>query len=99
MLRALPHFSISMERCYRCLRWSGVLLRNFAMNSAIPAGNYLRWLGTAIRLAPRGMLRSIHSNKAHLRNVPVRATFLSTDSIFFPTQYAVSHGTPRKDTR
>jgi HAD superfamily phosphoserine phosphatase-like hydrolase len=39
----------------------------------IPAGNYLRWLGTAIRLAPRGILRSIHSNKVHLRNVPVRA--------------------------
>jgi HAD superfamily hydrolase (TIGR01490 family) len=39
----------------------------------IPAGNYLRWLGTAIRLAPRGVLRSILSNKAHLRNVPVRA--------------------------
>ncbi len=39
----------------------------------IPAGNYLRWLGNAIRLAPRGILRSIHSNKAHLRNVPVRA--------------------------
>lgn len=39
----------------------------------IPAGNYLRWLGTAIRLAPRGILHSIHGNKAHLRNVPVRA--------------------------
>lgn len=39
----------------------------------IPAGNYLRWIAAAIRLAPRGVLRSIHSNKAHLRNVPVRA--------------------------
>jgi HAD superfamily hydrolase (TIGR01490 family) len=39
----------------------------------IPTGNYLRWLGTAIRLAPRGALHSIHSNKVHLRNVPVRA--------------------------
>ncbi len=39
----------------------------------IPARNYLRWLAAAIRLAPRGILRSIHSNKAHLRNVPVRA--------------------------
>jgi HAD superfamily hydrolase (TIGR01490 family) len=38
----------------------------------IPAGNYLRWLGTALRLAPRGVLRSIHGNKAYLRNVPVR---------------------------
>ena len=39
----------------------------------IPAGNYLRWLGNAARLAPRGVLHSIHGNKAHLRNVPVRA--------------------------
>ena len=39
----------------------------------IPTGNYLRWLAAAIRLAPRGVLQSIHSNKAHLRNVPVRA--------------------------
>jgi phosphoserine phosphatase len=39
----------------------------------IPPGNYLRWLGTAIRLAPRGVLQSIHGNKAYLRNVPVRA--------------------------
>jgi HAD superfamily phosphoserine phosphatase-like hydrolase len=39
----------------------------------VPAGNYLRWLGRAIRLAPRGILHSIHGNKAHLRNVPVRA--------------------------
>jgi len=38
----------------------------------IPAGNYLRWLAAAARLAPRGVLHSIHSNKAHLRNVPVR---------------------------
>ncbi|HEY4907494.1 MAG TPA: HAD family phosphatase [Candidatus Acidoferrum sp.] len=39
----------------------------------IPAGNYLRWLAAAIRLAPRGILHAIHGNKAHLRNVPVRA--------------------------
>jgi HAD superfamily phosphoserine phosphatase-like hydrolase len=39
----------------------------------IPAGNYLRWLGRMIRLAPRGILQSIHSNKSYLRNVPVRA--------------------------
>jgi HAD superfamily phosphoserine phosphatase-like hydrolase len=39
----------------------------------IPTGNYLRWLGMAIRLAPGGVLQSIHSNKAYLRNVPVRA--------------------------
>jgi HAD superfamily hydrolase (TIGR01490 family) len=39
----------------------------------IPVGNYLRWLGNAARLAPRGVLHSIHGNKAHLRNVPVRA--------------------------
>ncbi|HUE43322.1 MAG TPA: HAD family phosphatase [Candidatus Sulfotelmatobacter sp.] len=37
----------------------------------IPTGNYLRWLGTAIGLAPRGVLRSIHGNKVYLRNVPV----------------------------
>jgi HAD superfamily phosphoserine phosphatase-like hydrolase len=39
----------------------------------IPTRNYLRWLAAAIGLAPRGILHSIHSNKAHLRNVPVRA--------------------------
>jgi fatty acyl-CoA reductase len=39
----------------------------------IPARNYLRWLVEAIRLAPRGVLHSIHSNKAYLCNVPVRA--------------------------
>jgi HAD superfamily hydrolase (TIGR01490 family) len=39
----------------------------------IPAQNYLRWLAAAVRLAPRGILHSIHGNKAHLRNVPVRA--------------------------
>jgi HAD superfamily hydrolase (TIGR01490 family) len=49
----------------------------------IPTGNYLRWLGRAIRLAPRGVLQSMHSNKAHLRNVPVRA--LSFQKLtFFP---------------
>jgi HAD superfamily hydrolase (TIGR01490 family) len=51
--------------------------------SLIPAGNYLRWLGAAIRLAPRGLLHSIHSNKAHLRNVPVRALSFRQLS-FFP---------------
>jgi HAD superfamily hydrolase (TIGR01490 family) len=39
----------------------------------IPARNYLRWLAAAIRLAPRGVQHSIHGNKAHLRNVSVRA--------------------------
>jgi HAD superfamily hydrolase (TIGR01490 family) len=39
----------------------------------IPTTNYLRWLANAIRLAPRGVLGTIHSNKAHLRNVPVSA--------------------------
>jgi HAD superfamily hydrolase (TIGR01490 family) len=39
----------------------------------IPARNYLRWLANAVRLARRGVLHSIHGNKAHLRNVPVRA--------------------------
>jgi HAD superfamily hydrolase (TIGR01490 family) len=48
----------------------------------IPAGNYLRWLGTAIRLAPRGILHSIHGNKAHLRNVPVRAISFRQLSLF-----------------
>jgi HAD superfamily phosphoserine phosphatase-like hydrolase len=49
----------------------------------IPVGNYLRWLARAIRLAPRGILHSIHGNKAHLRNVPVRA--LSFGQLtFFP---------------
>jgi HAD superfamily hydrolase (TIGR01490 family) len=45
-------------------------LRNEAL---IPVGNYLRWFAAAARHAPRGFLRSIHGNKAHLRNVPVRA--------------------------
>src|ERR1700761_5284995 len=49
----------------------------------IPTLNYLRWLAAAVRMAPRGVLHSIHSNKAHLRNVPVRA--LSFRQIkFFP---------------
>jgi HAD superfamily phosphoserine phosphatase-like hydrolase len=49
----------------------------------IPAGNFLRWLGRAIRIAPRGVLQSIHGNKAYLRNVPVRA--LSFQKLaFFP---------------
>jgi HAD superfamily hydrolase (TIGR01490 family) len=39
----------------------------------IPTRNYLRWLAAAVRLAPRGILHSIHSNKVYLRNVPVRA--------------------------
>jgi HAD superfamily phosphoserine phosphatase-like hydrolase len=39
----------------------------------IPVGNYLRWLTATVRLAPRGILHAIHGNKAHLRNVPVRA--------------------------
>jgi HAD superfamily hydrolase (TIGR01490 family) len=39
----------------------------------IPFKNYLRWLANAARLAPRGTLHSVHGNKAHLRNVPVRA--------------------------
>ena len=39
----------------------------------IPVRNYLRWFAAAIRLAPRGILHSIHGNKAYLRNVPVRA--------------------------
>ena len=49
----------------------------------IPATNYLRWLANAIRLAPRGILHSIHSNKAHLRNVPVRALSFR-ELTFFP---------------
>jgi HAD superfamily hydrolase (TIGR01490 family) len=49
----------------------------------IPTENYLRWLGTAIQLAPRGVLQAIHGNKAYLRNVPVRV--LSFRQItFFP---------------
>jgi phosphoserine phosphatase len=49
----------------------------------IPARNYLQWMAEAVRLAPRGILHSIHSNKAHLRNVPVRA--LSFRALaFFP---------------
>jgi HAD superfamily hydrolase (TIGR01490 family) len=39
----------------------------------IPIGNYLQWLAAAVRLAPRGLSHSIHGNKAHLRNIPVRA--------------------------
>lgn len=49
----------------------------------IPAGNYLRWLATAIRLAPRGILHSLHGNKAYLRNVPVRALSFRK-LVFFP---------------
>lgn len=49
----------------------------------IPGWNYLRWLANAIRLAPRGILRSIHGNKAHLRDVPVRALSFR-ELTFFP---------------
>ncbi len=38
----------------------------------IPLANYLRWLVAAIRLAPCGIFRSLHTNKMHLRGVPVR---------------------------
>jgi len=49
----------------------------------IPIGNYLRWVAAAIRLAPRGVLHSMHSNKEHLRNVPVRALSFR-ELAFFP---------------
>jgi HAD superfamily hydrolase (TIGR01490 family) len=38
---------------------------------AIPAGNYLRWLAEAVRLAPRGIEAMRHANKKYLRGVAV----------------------------
>jgi HAD superfamily hydrolase (TIGR01490 family) len=49
------------------------LVGELRRDGLIPAGNYLRWLAKAARLAPTGFLRSLHANKAYLRNVPVRA--------------------------
>jgi HAD superfamily hydrolase (TIGR01490 family) len=49
----------------------------------IPVGNYLRWLAAAVRLSPRGVLHSVYGNKAHLRNVPVRALSFR-ELAFFP---------------
>jgi HAD superfamily phosphoserine phosphatase-like hydrolase len=49
----------------------------------IPFTNYLRWATAAIRLAPSGILRSVHANKMHLRHVRVR-TLAPGHFTFFP---------------
>ena len=59
------------------------LIAELRRNKAIPAANYLRWLAKAFQFSRRGFLYSLHANKMHLRNVPVR-TLSPAHLTFFP---------------
>jgi HAD superfamily hydrolase (TIGR01490 family) len=49
------------------LEWS--YFQALRKQGKIAAGNYVRWLREAVRLAPRGILQMRHANKMYLRGV------------------------------